>query len=682
MDLEEDWMSDEPAGESADVDLLEPEESEPESVYVTLHRVRRLVLASIDDPYTLDHFRQPTLNALIVRPLVDRLYETQNIAIGKAQSPVMFESKPKDGRAKMPSSTVYCLLANRVFFLKSQSGLATQSVNRARSILCELVATRVIRRFHEDNPGNDGLLLLAQILVEGFDPFDGAPHEVEREGRDPQWPVQSRGGYERKLTALELAILSESKAFISSAACQRLVEAVHVGKVVYTPLSFMDILPDHYKHRPIQLYDPRESRILNHRRLIVPRIRALIEMAQFMALVFLYVMTMTNQQAAFNRWELAFAVYTAGWVLQEFASVIEHGWELHSQSLWSFLDVSFAAIYGAYLFARTYDLFAGRLPNGYGLHILCVAAPILLTRIAFNLMPHNIVFISLHAMMRDFTLLTFLAVWCFLGFLLALLWLYDADQAERTPRPSSSSPPPAWPTVGKWLLWIWFGLDGTGIAESTRFNVVLGPALMIAFAFLGNTLFLTILVAILTNTFSHIVTNEAAEIRFRRTVLTFEGVKSDSLFSYPPPFNLVAVLAVLPLKFIISPRFFHTINVAIIRVLNGPLLIAISILERRRLWASENKGPRRSGIFGWHFTGFSPHGDIQAVFTAPLPDEVALRIDLLDPVDDVPVLEDDVMSTLSGDVSRSRLRRPKLLGVRREYPRARPRRRSPLRFQV
>lgn len=438
----------------------------------------------------------------------------------------------------------------------------------------------------------------------------------------------------------------------------------------------MDILPDHYKHRPIQLYEPRESRLLNHRRLIVPRIRALIETVQFMVLVFLYVMAMTHQQASFNQWELAFAVYTAGWVLQEFASVIEHGWELHSQSLWSFLDVTFVAIYAAYVFARIYDIFFGHVPNGYGLHILCIAAPVLLTRIAFNLMPHNIVFISLHAMMRDFTLLTFLAVWCFLGFLLALLWLYDADQTDK------SAQPPAWPTVGKWLLWIWFGLDGTGIAESVRFNIILGPALMIAFAFLGNTLFLTILVAILTNTFSKIVANEAAEIRFRRTVLTFEGVKSDSIFAYPPPFNILALFIVLPFKFLVSPRFFHTINVAMIRILNGPLLLAISIYERRRLWAGENKcNNKRAGVFKWHFTGFSPHGDIHAVFEAPLPEEVSRKIDLLDPVDDVPVLEDDVMSTLSGDVPRSRLRRPKLWRTR-EYPRARPRRRAPSPFQV
>ncbi len=60
---------------------------------------------------------------------------------------------------------------------------------------------------------------------------------------------------------------------------------------------------------------------------------------------------------------------------------------------------------------------------------------------------------------------------------------------------------------------------------------------MISFAFIGNTLFLTILVSMLTNTFSKIAGNATAEIQFRRAVLTFEGVKSDAIFAYRPPFK-------------------------------------------------------------------------------------------------------------------------------------------------
>lgn len=82
------------------------------------------------------------------------------------------------------------------------------------------------------------------------------------------------------------------------------------------------------------------------------------------------------------------------------------------------------------------------------------------------------------------------------------------------------------------MIWIWFGLDGTGIGEAPDFHWFLGPVLMVMFAFLGNTLFLTILVSMLSNTFSNIVVNAVQEVQFRRAVLTFEGVKSDAIFSY------------------------------------------------------------------------------------------------------------------------------------------------------
>lgn len=461
--------------------------------------------------------------------------------------------------------------------------------------------------------------------------------------------MQDRAGYERKLTALELAILSESKAFISSSACQRVVDAMHNGQITYTPLSFVDILPDHFKHLPIALYNPKLVPILNHRRLIVPRIRNTIELCQFLILIVLYTMTMINRHNnSPSVWEVTFCVYTAGWVLQEFAAIIEHGWELHSQNLWSFLDVTFGMIYSVYFSLRIYDLLVGQLVDGYGLRVLCTAAPILLTRIAFSLMPNNIVFISLHAMMKDFTVLTLLAFWCFTGFLVALQWLVTAEQLE-------SGSAPAWTTVCRWLLWIWFGLDGTGISESTHFDVILGPVLMIGFAFLGNTLFLTVLVAMLTNTFSRIIANEGAEIKFRRTVMTFEGAKSDSIFAYPPPFNLAALAILLPLKLMVSRRQFHTINVFLIRVLNAPVLLAIAFLERRILPFPRSKAKSFWGR--WHFAGFSPHGDIQAVFRALPPPAIADRISELDPLDEVPVLEDDMVAKTRVDTQRAELRR-------------------------
>ncbi|KAH6894749.1 nonselective cation channel [Thelonectria olida] len=585
-------------------------------VFTTIHRVRKLILASIDDPYTLDQLTGPRINKFVVRPLVDRLYDPDDISI------------------------VYCLLANRVQFLREQSTIVHQTVSISRATLCELVATRILRKFHEDNPGPMGLLLLAKVLVEGFDPFSGAPEEVKRSGRYRQWPVQERGGFERKLMALELAILSESKNFISSQACQKVVNAVYQGQVVYTPLSFVDILPDHYKHHPVSLYDPRKAPLLNYYRLIVPRSRNIIELVQFVVLVLLYVAAMAHRNSAnLSLFEALFVVYTAGWVLNEFAAIIEHGWEVHSQNTWSFLDITFTLIFGVYFFARVYDISVGHIHDGIAFHVLCVAAPVLLTRVAFNLMPDNIVFISLHAMMKDFLVLTFLAVWCVTGFFLALQWLVMND---------GSATGPKWYTVTKWLLWIWFGLDGTGIEESVQFHVILGPALMVAFAFLGNTLFLTILVALLTNTFSRIVAAETAEIQFRRAVQTFEGVKSDAIFAYPPPFNLLALIILLPLKFFVSPRAFHTIHVAMVRVLNAPTLLLINIYERRRIWTQTATGGSKS-FLRWQFTGFSPHGDIQAVFEAEPPPVVQEEADELDRLSEMG-FSDDLISRSSREI--------------------------------
>ncbi|KAI4597788.1 hypothetical protein KJ359_004064 [Pestalotiopsis sp. 9143b] len=582
--------------------------------------------SSEEDPYTLDELRGPRLNVVVVRPLVNRLYD------------------PDD------PSVVYCLLANRIQFLREQSSSAQQTVSIARASLCELVAARILRRFNEDHQGPLGLLLLAHILVDGFDPFQGAPTELEQEHRHPQWPMQRDDGHERKLTTLELAIISESKVFVGSLACQKVIDAVHSGRIVYTPISFVDILPDHYKYRPISLYDASAAPLLPHSRLSVPRIRAVIEIAQFLLLVVLYVLTMTHRASPrVSVFECIFVIYTTGWVVDEFASVIEHGWEVYTQTLWSFLDMTFMVIFGAYLVGRNYDLSSGAVANGYGLNVLCTAAPVLLTRAAFATMPDNIIFISIHAMMRDFTLVTSLAMWCFTGFLLALMWLNGSG--------TGADSSPGWITVCKWLLWIWFGLDGTGFSRSGDFHPVFGPALMTAFAFLGNTLFLTILVALLTNTFSQIIADAAAEIQFRRAVLTFAGVKSDSVFAYPPPFNLLALLVLLPLKPLITPRLFHTVNVFMIRVLNFPILLAINYLERRDLFKPSRR-PRNS-LLHWNFSGFSPHGDIQAVFEAEPPLSMQSELEDMDTLSDLGYAESELVSIRSMSMQAPRRGRKK-----------------------
>ncbi|KAK3706807.1 hypothetical protein LTR37_012486 [Vermiconidia calcicola] len=600
-----------PPRESEEPRAPNPHQSLP--VYATIHKIRRLVIASIDDPYSNDQLKSPRMNTAVVRPLVDHLYDPDDVSI------------------------VYCLLVNRVQFLREQSYQAHhQTVNITRANLCELVASRVLRRYDEDHEGRQGLLKLGGVLVAGFEPFQNAPREIIRTHRTaPNWTKRynlARPEHERMLTALEVAIVSEAKGFLSTSACQKIVENVYRGRIIYTPTSFIDILPDHYKNRGISLYDPRRAPLLNQYRLIVPRTRNFIEASQFVILLLLYLLMMANREHIIGPthlrltvYEIVFDVYAIGWVLDEMASVGEHGWAVHTENLWSFLDLSFVFIFWAYFGVRMHG-FVIHDPSYAKLasDIISMAAPVLLPRLGFCLMPENMLFISLRAMMADFTFLTLLACWCFGGFLFSLWWLSESQEGYN---------PHGFITIAKWMLWIWFGLDGTGVQRSVEMHWILGPTLIVTFAFLGNTLFMTILIAMLSNTYTNLAQNATAEIQFRRAVLTFEGVKSDALFAYRPPLNVLALVVLLPMKFVLNPRWFHKVNVTLVRVHNAPLLLLVSLWERRYLWkrAGMLSPPRRrSWLAMWE--QFGAHGDLSAVFDADPPQHI---IDDMEDVDEV-----------------------------------------------
>jgi hypothetical protein len=215
------------------------------------------------------------------------------------------------------------LLVNRVQFLNEESYSSNRhNVNWTRATLCELIATRILRRFGEDHDGADGLLLLAHILVAGFDPYQNSPSDVRA-----QVDKRTFRGYRRTLPSLEVAILTESKHFLSSTTCQRVVSAIYEGRIIYTPSTQWDIIPDHYKLRPISLYDPRESPLLNQYRLIVPRTRTILELCQFIILLSLYIVVMVmRDKVELTFVEGVFVIYAFGWGLDQFATLIAHGW--------------------------------------------------------------------------------------------------------------------------------------------------------------------------------------------------------------------------------------------------------------------------------------------------------------------------------------------------------------------
>jgi hypothetical protein len=98
----------------------------------------------------------------------------------------------------------------------------------------------------------------------------------------------------------------------------------------------------------------------------------------------------------------------------------------------------FATIFMVYLVLRLHamgisDEEESTLWARTSLDILSCAAPVLIPRLAFNIMSENVLFVSLRAMISDFVTLSALAVWCFAGFLLSLKWLHNGVHQVRIP---------------------------------------------------------------------------------------------------------------------------------------------------------------------------------------------------------------------------------------------------------
>ncbi|KZP01440.1 hypothetical protein CALVIDRAFT_2828 [Calocera viscosa TUFC12733] len=553
------------------------------SVYPTIMAIRKDVCHYLDTPLTSEQLLAPDLTYSLVRPLANKYARLKNMAVP------------------------FCFLINRVHFLRDQN-FTTRAVSISRANLCELLAIRTLRDWVDP-------MDLATVLVTSFDLLSGASPEIVtavlQDGDEDG--LQDRVG-----NAIELAIISQAKRFIKSSPCQKVISAIWRGEIVYQAESAHAIISDTYKRRPIYFYDYRKAPLLDHYRLKVPAVRSVLEYMNFVILFILFIVALEGAEIdRLNIYEASFMVYAAGFNLEKLAAMQEHGLKMFSANLWNFFDLAFMTVYVCYAGLRVHGLrHQSAWAKGLGIDFLAIGACLMFPRLAFATLSNNLMILSLRSMLLEFTALMLLAAFCFGGFLYAL-WTLG--------RGRFSSGQVAW-----WMLDIWFGLDATGFDKSTSFHPIFGPILMVIYACLSNTLLLTVLVSILSNTFATINADALAESLFRRAVTTVEGVKVDALFSYLPPLNLIAFLIMFPASYILSPRWFHKINVTAIRLTSFPILLAIAFYERQIAPSRKSPTfldratqvavrmvesmPRRLKRFSL-FEGFAgPAADIDAIF--------------------------------------------------------------------
>ncbi|KAJ7623199.1 receptor-activated Ca2+-permeable cation channel [Roridomyces roridus] len=561
-------------GPSERLSLLTPEDIDRTPVYPVIHTIREDMIHFIDTPLTYEALSAPDLTYSLIHPLLEKYCALQ--------------------RNHSNLSIVFCLLLNRVHFLRDDS-IATASVSNSRASLCEILAIRTLR-----DHGNS-MMDLTLILTTSWPVYSGAETDVLAHARREFTDFDEE---ERVGNAIEMAIVGKAKRFIKSTSCQKVIDGIWSGRYVYQAESSHAILSDTYKRTPIHFYDPHKAPLLDHYRLKVPAIRSVLEYSNFLILFSLFILAIElNDLNRINLAEAAFMLYALGFTLEKVAAMQEHGIKVYFKGTWNGFDLVFVATYCVYAVLRIHGVYRDNpWARKTGVDCLALIACLMFPRLAFVTLKNNLMVLSLRAMMFQFLVLMLIACFCFVGFLYAL-WTLSRNKA------GYGAPQIAW-----WMLDLWFGLDASGFDRATEFHPILGPVLMVTYACLSNTLLLTVLVSILSNTFSKINEDAAAEAMFRKAVSTIEGVKADSLFSYQPPINLLALCIMLPASYILSPRWFHKMISLYERQAkrNGTTNIydTLLILVERILETL----PRRFALFNF-FEGLagSDH-DIDAVF--------------------------------------------------------------------
>ncbi|KAH8822908.1 receptor-activated Ca2+-permeable cation channel [Flagelloscypha sp. PMI_526] len=530
------------------------------AVYPLIASVRKQVTETIDSALTYDQLTASDVNFSIVRPLVFKFSRLRNLSV------------------------VYACLVCRSYFLSQvDEDLAFSGIMLSRASLCQILAMKLLASW------SNNYIHLVAVLTTAWNPLAGAPSDVIHEVKFVM------GGDDDDLncpqSALEMAVSTDSKHFISSPITQRVIDDIYRGNVVFTTVTTRSMLADNYKPRAIEIYDARKNPFIDHYRLRVPRYGAILEFLNFAILLVTFLLCLSTRQLDYvGVWEAIFVVFAAAFTLEEYTASAEHGWIIYIANMWNVFDTSFVIIFLAYFGLRVKGLVSAE--PGYSdiaFDILACGACILFPRLAFFAISNNVVVLSLRAMIADFCYFVVIAMVCFSG-LLFTLWTLSAD------RPDSN-----W-TLGKiaWLMvQIWFGNTYLSFAQAASFHEVFGPILMTVYAALSGTLLLTILISILSNTYAQIDANANQEYLFQFAISTIENIQSNALVSYQPPFNMLALLILKPLSYILTPRALHTANVFLIKLTHFPILLVIGAYER---WLKEgnewrNKSDKGKKIF-------------------------------------------------------------------------------------
>ncbi|PKY09350.1 putative cation channel family transporter [Aspergillus campestris IBT 28561] len=539
-------------------------------VFEITHAIRPLVVSRCETTLTWDQLRSPQISQFLVKPIQQRI-RSQHFS----------------------RATLYALMANCLQFIsEAQSNPGNSGTCQTRAMVSELLAIKLLREYSTEE--------LIDALSYEFYPLQGQP-SVE----PPARKSQPMAGVAR-ISCLELAIRAQAKRFISHPLVVQQLGAIWAGTIVFhyaadslhrspARLTRDERRGSRYRgaastqnrrwgqgtsppgthldpSRSVTLYNPREASLCKLSRLRVPRYRQFLSTVSFAVLLGLFLAVLQQRKLEITPLELVFWFWSAGFMMDEIVGFNEQGFSLYLMSFWNLFDLGILFLLFCYYCMRIYAVAPytrSQAVADQAYDILAANAVLLFPRL-FSILDHYRYFsqllIAFRIMAADLVAVFVLIIIACSGFFVAFTLSFGTHE-DHSPG-----------SVAYALFQILMGFSPAAWALWDDYNI-LGRTVLTVFLFICHFVVVTILITVLTNSFMRIVQNADQEHQFLFAVNCHSMVKSDALFSYIAPANILAWL-LTPLRYVMPFQRFVQINRTIIKVTHLPILLTIYLYEK------------------------------------------------------------------------------------------------------
>ena len=548
-------------------------------VFTLTHTIRLLVTSRCDTVLSWEQLRAPQISQFLIKPIEEEIRTNH-----------------------LNAATHYALMANCLQYSKEATlALGNSGTNRTRSMICELLAIKLLRDFSTRE--------LIDALSYDFEPLQGQPEAMLHTQDDRRGNAITRRGAPRpaRISCFEIAIRAQAKKFLSHPWVVKQLEAIWAGTIVFhsaadnlhrqsvttakpsrdygTTGGVTSSKPTNANigiqpaRRTVTLYNPRDASLFKLSRLRVPRYRNILSTLSFAILLSLFVAVLVERSLEITTLEVIFWFWSAGYMLDEIVGFNEQGFSLYIASFWNTFDLGILVLLLVHLVLRLYGILMPDVRKHYvanmAYDVLAADAILLFPRL-FSVLDHYRYFspllIAFRYMAADLVAVSLLILISCSGFFVALTLSFGNDGVDT---PSS---------VAYALLQMLMGFTPAAWDRWNEYNA-LGKVILTLFLFICHFLVVTILITVLTNSFMAIVRNANEEHQFLLAVNTISHIKSDALFSYVAPANTLQWLLV-PLRYFIPFRQYVKVNRTMIKITHLPLLFSIFLYEKTILQAT------------------------------------------------------------------------------------------------